>query len=441
MLLGNLFATLKADFHANTERGRLSRSTVATAGMKIGATFIAFLASLLYARALGPHGFGLYSYVIAWAALLTIPAGLGLPQYLVREGAKTPLSQQWLLRWADHKIIVAGVLTALLMVGAVLLPAVAGARWLFVIAAPIPLLSNLASVRSALLQAHGRIVSSQWPQLLIAPLVMLILLTALWLWRSELHPMELVATMTACGLLPLAINHIQFHRVTPITCANELATARLHYALPFMLLGGLYILNNRVDLIMLGTLKGAQEVGIYAIASRIAMLTPFVGEAANIALAPRVAQLYHTGNMALLQRMMQGAAWRYTLVSALIATFLIWTAPTLIRYLYGAEYANAVSPLQVLIAGYLFRVIFGSAGTVLMMSGRERAVAYNLALAVAINITLNIILIPRYGTLGASSATAVSLVGSQLLLWHHVRKHMNISTDAISALIWHPKHY
>lgn len=96
-----LLHTLRADLKPDTERGRLVRSTGVTAGLKIGSTLIAFGASLVYARALEPHGYGLYAYVIAWTALLTIPAGLGFPAYLVREGAKAPASLRWLLAWAD----------------------------------------------------------------------------------------------------------------------------------------------------------------------------------------------------------------------------------------------------------------------------------------------------------------------------------------------------
>lgn len=428
----SLLKALKNDFRTDTERGKLLRSSGLTAGMKIGATLIALLASLLYARALGPNGFGAYAYVAAWVTILTIPAGLGLPQYLIREVARCPQSIFWLLRWTDDRLFVAGLITALLMTGAAFIPGGRDTRWLFIVAAPIPLLSNLSASRSALLQAQGRIASSQWPQALIAPLVMLCSLALLWLWQRELRPIELIGAMTGCALIPLIISSIQLKNSSHLEGLEPSSNVSIRNTMPFMLLAGLYILNNRVDLIMVGSISGAHDTGVYAIASRVAMLTPFVAEAANITLAPRVSQLYHTGQTILLRRMLRAATWRYTLITAALAVLLIVAAHPLIGYLYGTEYHASATPLQILVIGYFIRVALGSAGTVLTMTGREKAVAYNMLFAVVINIVMNGLLISRYGSIGASIATAFSLVLSQVLLWRQAHRQLNRATIHIS---------
>jgi O-antigen/teichoic acid export membrane protein len=85
MRLRNLLDTLRDDLRPGTRRSELVRSAGMVTGLKIIGGLLAFVASLLYARALGPHGYGLYSYVIAWTTVLAIPVALGLPQYLVRE--------------------------------------------------------------------------------------------------------------------------------------------------------------------------------------------------------------------------------------------------------------------------------------------------------------------------------------------------------------------
>jgi O-antigen/teichoic acid export membrane protein len=435
LIVSGLLNQLRADLRGDTERGKLVRSAGMTVGMKIGATLLALGASLLYARALGPHDYGLYAYVVAWTAILTVPAGLGLPQYLVREGAKAPQSLSWLCRWADKRVLLAGLVVAALLACAMFIPAAAGARWLFVVAAPIPLLSNLTSVRNALLQAHGWIVSSQWPQALIAPSTMLIVLAAWWFWYGELRPIELISAMTACALLPLAISALQFRRVTSANDTKPRSVARLRGALPFMLLGGLYLLNNRIDIIMLGAIDGARNAGIYAIASRIAILTTFVAVAANTAIAPRIAQLYYAGDIALLQRLLYGAAKRYAAITAIVAAFLIGAAPPLIHFLYGVDFISAALPLQILTAGYFIQVVLGSTGTLLMMTGNERHSAYGLSIAVIINVVLNAALIPPYGVIGASAATTISTVLTQALLWSIAKRRLGLDSSAIGAYI------
>ncbi|MGH7058476.1 MAG: oligosaccharide flippase family protein, partial [Acetobacteraceae bacterium] len=190
--LRGLRDTLSADLRAGTERGKLVRSAGVTAALKLGAVLLAFGASLIYARALKPHGYGLYAYVIAWTALFTVPAGLGFSSYLIREGAKAPQSLRWLRRWADKRVLVSGIASGILLACAVFLPEAADARWLFVIAAPLPLLNNLSAVRRALLQARGWVARGQWPVLILGPALMLAAIAALWLLQGRLYPLDLV---------------------------------------------------------------------------------------------------------------------------------------------------------------------------------------------------------------------------------------------------------
>ncbi|MGH8126799.1 MAG: oligosaccharide flippase family protein, partial [Gammaproteobacteria bacterium] len=328
-----LLHILRADLRPDTERGVMVRSAGLAAGFKVVATLIAFGASLIYARALGPHGYGLYAYVIAWAALLTVPVGMGIPSYLLREGAKWPASIRWMRHWADQRVLVAGLAVAVIMACAYFLPEAADARWLFVVAALLPLLNSLGSVRSSLLRSCGRVARSQWPSLVAGPALMLVVLAILWVWRGQLYPIELVAASMGAAFLALVVNEFQLRRAASGPKLAPEIKIRIRAALPFMWLGGLYLLNNRVDLIMIGSLRGAHDAGIYAIASRAAALVLFVSSAASLALAPRIARLYHAGDHARLQRMITAAARRVLVTTLPLAILLIAAAWWLLYYL------------------------------------------------------------------------------------------------------------
>ncbi len=430
MPLRQLIDTLRADLSVHTERGRMVRSAGATAALKVGATLLAFGASLIYARALGPHGYGLYAYVVAWAAVITIPVTMGLPGYLVREAAKQSTNMRRLRRWADRRVLVAGVLATVLMVCVWFLPQAAGARWLFVVAAALPLINVLQQVRSALLRARGLVARSQWPNLIAGPALMLIVLALIWGIRGRLQPIEVTAALVGAGLLALIINQIQLARTPSIPVDDSEISVRLRSALPFMWLGGLYLLNSRVDLIMLGAMKGASDAGIYAIATRAAELVTFIVTAANMTLQPRIARLYHEGNRPLLQRMITSAAKRVLLASLPLALLLIIAAWWLLDLLYGRAFTPAAVPLQILASAQLIVVGFGSVGTIVNMAGHERQSMKVLAFAVAINIVLNALLIPPLGIIGAAIATGVSRVLAQATLWWWLRWHLHIRSSA-----------
>ncbi|HEX5314671.1 MAG TPA: flippase [Gammaproteobacteria bacterium] len=431
MHLRALRKTLAADLRAGTERGRMMRSAGVTAGLKLGATLLAFGASLIYARALEPHGYGLYAYVIAWTALLTIPAGLGFSTYLIREGSKAPASLRWLRRWADKRVLLSGIAAGILLACAWFVPQAADARWLFIIAAPLPLLNNLSAVRRALLQARGRVARAQWPLLILGPALMLIALAILWVWRGRLYPIELVAAMTGAAIVPILVNHWQLHRSTRASGSQALEGARVRAALPFMWLGMLYLVNNRADLILLGTLRGAHDAGIYAVASRAAELVTFFLVAANMVLAPRIARLYHEGNLALLQRLLTAAVRRVFLFTLPIALVFIVAAHPLLYYLYGPAYAQGALALQILAGAQLLATSSGPRGVVLNMTGHEKLTAVGVTLSAALNIALNAALIPLFGVQGSAMATGISIVAFSLLLWYWVRRRVGVNPSAL----------
>lgn len=433
MNLSRLRATLQADLRGDTERASMVRSAGATAGLKVGATAIAFGASLIYARALGPHGYGLYAYVIAWATVLGIPAALGLPAYLVREGARMPAGLRWMRRWGDKRMLASGLVAAILMACAWFIPQAAGARWLFVVAAFLPLLNSLVSLRAALLRAKGWVARSQWPSMVAAPALMLAAIAALWFIRGRLYPIDLVGALLGAALLRLVINDLQLRKAASGPHTAPEPSVRLRAALPFMWVGGLYLLNSRIDLIMLGAINGAHDAGIYAVATRAAALVPFIAAAANMVLAPRIARLYHAGDHTLLQRMITSAARRVLIASLPLALLLMIAAWWLLDWLYGAAFTPAARPLQILAAAQLAVLLFGSVGTILNMADQERKSMVGLAIAVVLNIVLNAILIPRLGPMGAAIATGSSRVFAQGILWIWVRRLIHIQPSAFGV--------
>lgn len=432
MGLGPIRAFLHSELRGDTERGRMVRSAGVTSALKVAATLIAFGASLLYARALGPHDYGLYAYVFAWAALLTIPAGLGLPSYLTREASKAPPSTSWLRRWADGRVLVAGAIASVVLGCAYFVPQAAGARWLFVIAAPLPLLNNLSHVRRSLLQARGWVARGQWPSLVLAPALVLVGLVAWWRTGHTLAPAEVMGAMTVAALVPLFLNHLQLERVAPISESRPDTSIRLRSALPFMWLGGLYLLSSRVDLIMLGTIRGGHAAGIYAVSARAAELVTFFLAASNMVIAPRIARLHHDGSTRSLQRLLTASALRVFLLSLPVALVFIVLGRLLLAELYGPAYADGAVALRILAGAQLVNVLAGSTGTILNMTGHERLTMWGVGLSVAVNVMLNAILIPRLGVEGAAIASGVSLAGWNVILWYWVRKRLRLRSSALN---------
>ncbi|ADE13802.1 polysaccharide biosynthesis protein [Nitrosococcus halophilus Nc 4] len=427
-----LIRSLWADLRPGSERGRLVRAAGGSSLIKLGSVLLAFLASLLYARALGPHDYGLYAYVIAWATMLTIPASLGLPRYLVREGARHPANIRGLLHWSDKRIAWAGAFAALVLASAFFIPAAAEARWLFLIAAPLPLLANLGALRQSLLQAQNRVVQSQWAQLLLAPALMLTALIIILLWSGRITAMELTALLVGTSVVPLIINHAQLRKTLEDSHQSHQPTpASIRQGLTFMWLGMLYLINSRTDLIMLGALQGAESAGVYAVTSRAADLVAFFLAASNTVIAPRIAGLYQRGEHAQLQRLISGAAMGVFLLTLPIALIFALFSHQIITLFYGPAYAAGAVALQILTLGQLFNVLAGPTATILNMTGHEHLSTAGVGISVVINVALNTLLIPHFGVEGAATATATSLITWNIVLWYWVRNRLQLRPSVL----------
>lgn len=408
----------------------MTRSAGMTAGLQLASTAVSFGSSLLYARVLGPHGFGLYAYVTAWTMLLTIPAAMGMPSYLVREGAGRPGANSSLRRWADVRVMLVGGILALVLAVLYWVPVVGRARLLFLIAAPIPMLAAMGQVRESLLRSLNRIVASQWPKVL-GPLVMVLSMLSLWLWRGRLYPWEVMVAALAGTLLIFVVGHVQLKRVVRAQVPAPAPRLSVRAALPFMVMGVLFLVNNKADIILLGTLRGPHDAGIYAIVARAAAFVTFFAGAVNTVIAPRVAALYREGDRAGLQRLLTASARRVLIFSLPFAMVFLAAAEPLLVFLYGSAYAAGAWPLRILTLGFMSIVFAGSTAVIANMTGHERATLYSVGISVGLNIALNLILIPILGMNGSAIATGTSFIVFNIFQWYWVRSRIGLRPSVL----------
>jgi O-antigen/teichoic acid export membrane protein len=92
-----------------------------------------------------------------------------------------------------------------------------------------------------------------------------------------------------------------------------------------------------------------------------------------------------------------------------LATF----APFLLR-VYGHRFAAGNVALMILCLAQLFNLGTGNVTIVLLMVGKSSWNMYNAAASLAVNIALNVVLIPRLGITGAAIAWAASIVCNNL---------------------------
>lgn len=436
--------TVRALRHGAGLRGRLARTGLGTVSVKVAGTSLAFLSSVVLARLLGSSGYGVYSYAVSVAMLLIIVAKLGLPELLVREIAAGAVQNDWsvirgLLLRAEQAVVAGSLLIVVVAGGFIWLlpgwPAKEQTSSILWALGLVPVLA-LGEIRSGSLRGFQRVVLGLIPGTVIRPTALILLLLLIFfLTDAAVNPSPAMALHAAAGAISLLVATWWLLRSLPGEVRQERSDTRLREwsraAVPFFLLGIVHTVNGQVDILMLGTLRPAEELGAYRVAVALGTLVPFFLGAANAVIQPEVSRLYSTGDHSTLQRLVTTEARWILLVTAPVVIFLLVFGGDVLRIVYGAEFEAGYAPLAILAVGQLANVGMGPVVLVLNMTGFQQESLKGISLAAGFNVVANGTLVPILGAIGAALANASSLIFWNAYLAYRVRVRLGIDSTAL----------
>lgn len=404
--------------------------------LKVGSMVAGILVTILLARILGPVAFGGYAFAFSLASLLTLPILQGLPVLVVREVARESPEHRLglaatLLRFSDRLGISAGVLLALVLVGAMALGAAStfgDDPLLSLSAIALPLVMVATLVRGSVIRAWGHAVAGQVPDMVVRPVLLLLFLPLLLLLPGPTAGMAMSLHLLAASLA-LALAMGLAARYAPARVGSDPQTgmpvgAWLRTLLPLSTVAGMQLINSQVDLVLLGFLASAEDVGVYRVATTLALQVSFVLTVVNAVAAPKFARLFREGRLDELRRVNRiGAAAAFAVGALVFGGYALFGKP-LISLAVGPAYLDAFLPLMVLSGAHLLTLWAGTTNVLLNMIGRERDVMTAALVATGVNIALNLFLIPSLGMLGAACSSAGSLVVWRGMLSLYLRRRL-----------------
>jgi O-antigen/teichoic acid export membrane protein len=368
---------------------------------------VGLLVGLYVARYLGPESFGLLNYAISFALLFGALAQLGLADIVVRDLVADPGRGADTLGSAFALRLASGTLAAGLA---------AAAAW-GTQADPATRLMVLIVAAGLFFEALD--VSTLWfrSRVLARPAVLagLVALGAASCLRVSFVLLEKPVIWFAWPVLfdaalrtGLVFAFYLRHRAGPPLVQWRPNPRRLQELLvqswPLALSGGLFMIQLRIDQVMLGAMVDSREVGWYAAAVRLSDIWRFIPFAVATTVFPAIVRARATSRQ-LYDRRMQAfydfMLWLAVAI-ALPATLL---AEPLVGLLYGDAYGPSADVLQI----HIWALVLSYPGTVtrrwMVVEGFGKLALRLAVLAVTTNVALNLLLIPAYGATGAAWAT------------------------------------
>ena len=428
-------------------RSELFRKVAGSFGLKIVHVFLGLVRSLLFARLLGADGLGTYSFALTCLGLIGIVTKLGIPQLLTRDIPIYNAKSDWgsirgIINWSNKIILLFSI---------VLIPLVITSFWIIgydknpdlILALCIGLVSlpveSLLSLKLATIKGIHRVILGQIPQLIFAPLFLIIMTSCGYLvLKNQLNVFVILGIYVISNIINLIISWCIQHRVIPkpvkITISTYHSRKWFKSSLYLMFLGCMGMINSQTDVLMLGAMRGTKEVGIYVVANRIASLMIFILAATNTVLTPSIASLYSQSKIKDLQKLITQSSRSVLIVSLLVASVI-----TVFNYwlllLFGQEFIQGRNSLIILIIGQLVNALVGPVNLLLTMTGHERYTAISVGFGAASNIILNYILINLWGLEGAAAATCISMIVWNTISFILVIKKLKIDSTAFGISI------
>jgi O-antigen/teichoic acid export membrane protein len=171
-----------------------------------------------------------------------------------------------------------------------------------------------------------------------------------------------------------------------------------------------YYLFRWSDTFLLSYFRSAAEVGVYNAALRTTLILNLLAASCTALYAPIIAEHYHHGRKQEVQ-MILCTMIRWCLSLTIPIVFVMAFLSKDILSLWGPEFVEGSNALIILGLCQLISIPTILLSFTLLMCGKQVIEFGNVIAVTAVNITMNLFFIPRYGINGA----AVSMLASQLI--------------------------
>ncbi len=391
------------------------------AGRASNAIFL-FLMTLVVSRQLGPALFGVFSFLTAVVVSANCFSNLGLDTWMVREVTKTPSQgKQYLSNILGLKIgtsLITIVLVFLVFRTTDLSQTTLSLLWVLSI-------SLLFNTISQTLWHYGNCFkeffyhSVLWAASNIIKAGLGITLVFLFQELESLIWGIVVAEAIAL-ILSFCVIRNRFGDFIP-KFQFVVWKSYLVRSSPIAIGMIFSVLYFRMDIVMLQLITEEKVVGLYSAAYKLFEVAVVLPHSFMLVLFPTLVEEYHSSRSQFKNRFKK-ALVLYSLIGGGIALVLWSFSHEVIRTMYGNKFLPSADILEILSWAILLFFINFLLSNLLIASGRERINAWNLIVATVLNISLNLIWIPRYEAIGAAWATLFCEAGLIVALSLQVRK-------------------
>jgi len=377
--------------------------------------FFTLLTTILLIGYLGRQGFGDYIYIITLMIIFGALADWGTTTIGVRETAKeTERQGQILAHVLILKFSLAILASIIFVIFGFLMPLPIGQpavlRQVIVLASLFLMINTLKASFGVVFQARLQMQKQAVVNIITSGLIFFIS----WLMiQAQLGLVALILAYLAATVVGMIIAaFLARGTVRFIFRFNSQIMARLiKESLPMGAILLMFTIDNKVDTVMLGAIKGSGAVGIYGVVYRVYDVLILGAAFLMNALLPVFSQ-WSRKQWGTKQRRVYQQTFDVLLIGGIaVAVVAWWTAPLVVRLLTGQHFLSfveAVNVLRILVIAMIPAYFNHLTGYTIVALGKQRRYFFVALTAVVFNIGVNLLVIPRFSFYGAAAVTILT---------------------------------
>gem|GEM_PF-3981194 len=399
--------------------------------LRLGTVGFQFLYNILLAKQIGASGIGIYQFALTFSSFIVVVSLLGFPETLVKIISVAYSEKDWgTIRTICKKTFSLSIILAILL-----------SVFLF-------LSSNF--IVSVIFSKSLEVVTAvQWMSFCILPLVLQQLFTGLFRAINKFEISILINGLftSILGILLISFSNLNTQKIIEvysiILFVNILLAFYFFYKLfqpifislpkifdlklifetsrPLLTIGIVGVLMEAGDILLLGKLMDNKSIGIYSISKKIASLSNFILVVFITVTAQEFSILYSRGEIKTLKHLVNKITKILTVIAIPVLVFFIIYASWILSW-FGNDFQSGKNALIILSFGQFVNTVTGPVGNLLIMCGFSNLLRSNYLIVLLISLFLSIILIPRYGIIGSSLASAIGLSLQNIAAFFLVKK-------------------
>ena len=407
--LRNRVQYLQSSLEARPKLKKVMDSIVWLLLDKLLRMFVGIVIGIWLLRYLAPERFGMYSAALSFTALFAIVSSLGLRRVVVRELIKFPQQKTEILGSAFTLMSISGCSFWVIctLCGAwyfhddnILFYLVSIMSLRFIFQAFEPIIHFFEAQTELKYTVYATNAAYFFSNLCKISLILfeadLLAFAMLFVFDGLLTALSLIFIFRKRG-----------YQLSSWKYSSKIAKGLLRDSAPLIFAGVMITVNAKIDQLMLREMVNDTEVGLYAAAYRLVEILFFVPNVIKQSIFPNILEEYKRNTRQFYLKLENVLTLLYAFSYVAILSILLFS-DFLIPILLGEDYLESVTAFKILSVLVLFISINVVKNSYLIIHNWTRLKLVFSIIAAATNVVANLILIPKYGMIGACYASLLS---------------------------------